>query len=93
MPEYRCYFFGPDEPFSTDGRVHAAVEKFIVRTDDEARLKAHMIYRRRNQPYGFEVWQADMLVSRHPGVIPDAPATNGGRKSGNPIIERHGNDG
>ena len=73
MPEYRCYFFGPDDHGSRGERVYAAVETFVVRTDDEARLKAHTLYRRRNQPYGFEIWQADMLVCHHPGVVSDTP--------------------
>jgi len=72
MPEYRCYFFGPDDQPSDGKRVYAAVESFVVRTDDEARLKAYTLYRRRNQPYGFEIWQADMLVCHLPGVVPDA---------------------
>ena len=71
MPEYRCYFFGPDDQPSGGDRVYAAVESFVVRTDDEAKLKAHALYRRRNQPHGFEIWQADMLVCRHPGIVLD----------------------
>ena len=71
MLEYRCYFFGPADQPSGGDRVYAAVETFVVRTDDEARLKAHTLYRQRSQPYGFEIWQADMLVCHHPGIISD----------------------
>ena len=80
MPEYRCYFFGPADQSSGGNRLYAAVETFVVRTDDEAKLKAHTLYRRRNQPHGFEIWQADMLVCRFPGIVLDATPHSGQKK-------------
>ena len=65
MVEYHCYFFGPDDQAYSRQRVYAAAERFEARTDDEARMKAHMAFRRLEQAHGFEVWQADMLVYRH----------------------------
>jgi hypothetical protein len=65
MVEYHCYFFGPDDQPYSRQRVPAAAERFEARTDDEARMKAHMAFQRLEQAHGFEVWQADMLVYRH----------------------------
>ena len=65
MAEYRCYFFGPRDQTLGPERVFAATEIFQARTDDEARVRAHVLSRRGNHAHGFEIWQADALVLRH----------------------------
>ncbi len=88
MPEYRCYFFGSDLASPDGQRAVADEQRFVVRTDDEARLRAHMIYRRRNLSCGFEIWLADILVSRHPGASSVPPSRLNESSQGKPVLER-----
>jgi hypothetical protein len=64
MSEYDCYFFGPDDQPGAE-RVYAAARHFQARTDDEARMKAYLAFRRLDGTHAFEIWQAGMLVYRH----------------------------
>jgi hypothetical protein len=63
MPEYRCYFFGTGASVFGAPRVVEAAENLRADTDEQARLLAETVYRRRrNHVHGFELWQADRLV-------------------------------
>lgn len=66
MAEYRCYFSGAsNSPFGVS-KLFEGAESFPAETDDEARMRAGIMYRqRRNQIHGFEVWQASRVVYRH----------------------------
>ena len=66
MPSYRCYFFGQGDQPNDRQRIYSAAHTIDARTDSEALVKAHAIYRNREAPHGFEVWQSETLVSRHP---------------------------
>ena len=65
MNEYRCYFLRPPtlrfgSPSSID-----TTEEFRAETDDQARLVADTMYRKRSdQAHGYELWQGSRLVHR-----------------------------
>ena len=65
--DYHCYFFGADHTPIGVVTSFEADESFHAETDAEARMRADTMYHRRhNQIRGFEVWQANRLVYRHP---------------------------
>jgi len=69
MSDYRCYFLRPATLYFGAPSTIAATETFLAETDEQARLIAERLYRTRsNQIHGFEVWQANRLVHRNPGM-------------------------
>lgn len=73
MTEYQCYFFGTDARPSAAAHSFESADNFQAETDDEARMTADMMYRRRrHRPYGVEVWQANRLVFRHSAAFGDS---------------------
>lgn len=72
MTEYQCYFFGTGNPPFAAAHSFEPTETFHAETDDEARMTADMLYRRRRHRIcGVEVWQANRLVFRRPASFGD----------------------
>jgi hypothetical protein len=73
MTEYQRYFFGTDARPSAAAHSFEPTDNFQAETEDEARMTADMMYRRRRyQLYGVAVWQANRLVFRHSATFGDS---------------------
>lgn len=68
MTYYCCYFLAPIVIWLGTSRSIDGKEEFDAASDDVARAQAEAIYlRHANRIKGFELWQADRLVSRYLG--------------------------
>ena len=82
MAQYRFYCFSARPQLPGVSRSVVSVESFDAPNDDEALITAWTIRRRRrDQRYGYEVWQRDRLVFRHP------PAETGRPRNASPNPE------
>jgi len=70
MTHYHCYFLRPATlQFGAPTAIDTA-EDFPAETDDQARLIAEAMYRRRcGETHGFEVWRGTTLVYRQRAAL------------------------